>query len=215
MFSTNLPTETLYKTSFTLGVIILVFTITYRLKLSFDLENLKHEMIKESYVSESNFSIKFGDFFDTKQNITRIKKTLKDYDSILNYEELDNKTLELIYKHKSLKIDSLKIYRSKFKLLKEELENDGVLNLFDEKKSMLEYEKYESFVNRQSTILFIISILMIFLGLFFWRRVQIISDQTAKFNLEKIKLEVENLKLSQKRYIVNKPLSENEECNND
>jgi hypothetical protein len=211
MFSTNLPTETLYKTSFTLGVIILVFTISYRVKLSFDLQNLNNEIKKELYISESNFSTKLGEILDSERNITRIKKTLIGYDTILNYEDVDKKTIETIYKHKPLKIDSLIVYRAKFELLKKEIIKDGVLSHLEEEKSMLQYENYKSFVERQSIILFSISILMILLGLIYWRKIQIVSDQTAKLNLEKIKLEVENLKLTQNRNFGKKPLSENQE----
>ncbi|MBA4154142.1 hypothetical protein [Flavobacterium sp.] len=194
MFSTNLPTETLYKTSFTLGIIILVFTISYRLKLSFDLENLKLELRKELFVFDSKNEKNYEEWYKSDSKIKIIKSTLLVYDSLLDSKKVDKKTIETIYKHGPLKIDSLKIYNFKIDSLKKELIKDGVLSHFKEKKYMLEYEKYESFVEKQSIILFLISTLMILLGLIYWRKVQIISDNTAKINLEKLQLELEMLK---------------------
>ena len=78
---------------------------------------------------------------------------------------------------------------------------------------LIDIDFSKNYLNIYFYIILIFSFFLICYGFINWRSLQLDSDNTAKLNLEKIKLEVENLKLSQKGYIVNKPLSENEEFN--
>ena len=194
MFSTNLPTETLYKTSFTLGIIIFVFSVTYRIECNFKISNLRNDYIHESIIAELNDSIQFEELLYMNKTINSIISDLNGYDEILNSKSENKKVKELVLIFEPLKKDSLSIYKKSFDLLQSQLLKNKLNIKKNDKKYIVELQKYKSFIEWQSIVLICLSLSMAILGLYHWRKIQIVSDKTAKINLEKLQFEFELLK---------------------
>lgn len=204
MFNTNLPTETLYKTCFTLGVIIFVLAITLRV----DYKNKN---------DETNLDSEF--IMRRKPNIDTLYDKLEHHDTIYKkqykifIEKLNALKHSTYISNEDFKKDSvaLKVILDKYvdsiDLALEKINLANSITGYPMRKNSILNMKYNRFIHREFYVLISFSVLLIIFGFYNWRKTQLISDKTAKLNLEKIELEVQNLKLSQKEDIVKKPRS--------
>lgn len=215
MFSTNLPTETLYKTCFTLGLILLVFTMTVRFNQELEIEKNHLQLESDFKIKKIRDSLRFK---KVRENITKLEEINKKIKQNGIWIQQNKKKLTLNELDKSkLFNDSLNFSFKKVMDEIDTLQSKSILNNVIMKHSIKklnrESQKFNDFNSKYYKWLFIISFVLIVFGFCMWLKMQKISDQTAKLNKEKIELEIENLKLSQKRYFADKPLSENQDCN--
>jgi hypothetical protein len=209
MFSTNLPTETLYKTCFTLGIILFVFVFTVNQNSSNQLRiknnELKNKTLEIKLIDSINLNKMesyLGKIISNRKILTEDIKWLDKNRKDLSIEGLKefNFRIDSIYntiEKLDLKIDSISL-----KIKKEEINSQKLIN-----EVKMIYDEGESSYHLYFWILYPFSVIMIMFGFTQWSKNQKISDKTAQLNLEKIELEVQNLKLLQKKDIIKKPRS--------
>lgn len=208
MFSTNLPTETLYKTCFTLGIILFVFVFTV------NQNDLIQKRIKHVEFNNKTLLKRFNDSINLK-NLELYSEKIRSKIEILNDEkkwvdenrkDLNQNSLNLFHYRIDSMYKNIEKLNFKFDSIAVRFKNEDINNqkFIDEYKMI--YDDKSSYVI-YFWVLYPFSLIMIIFGFTQWSKNQEISDKTAKLNLEKIELEVKNLKLVQKKDIVRKPRS--------